>query len=145
MQSVKLRIDNYEFQGILDENSVAIKIAPCLAKNAKDKIKKYTYGVMVDFDDKYIYFTRMPKSGLTDAGKSVINKIAPNFADKVDNNPIELYILAIIAAFVLVCSMNPEAPLCKTVTETAQQSWWYVILPLTAFGIGAYIAYKVLG
>jgi len=141
MKAVKIRFGNKEITGLLGNNGVAIKIPPNALPRIKNGIDRFTYGITVTSDGQYIYFYRSPRSGLTEEGKQVIKKIAPQYAKDVDKNQIPLYILLVIAGFVALCNAFPDAPLCKEITGTLKESWWNVFAPLLSFAVGAYIGY----
>jgi len=145
MKAIWVRIGDREIKGYMDSNSVAFLVDNIKSCSVEKAINELTYGVKTAYDGRFLYFTRTDKSGLRNPGKAIVKRIAPKYSNKVDKNPIELYILAAIAAFVIFCSINPEAPICKTVVESAKDTWWYVILPITAFSLGAYATYKILG
>jgi len=122
---------------VIDEGSNTVMLKGNYRIN-RELVERLTYGVHVTSCCNAAIV--LPKSGLTEEGKQVIRAVYPQASEEVINhNPLPLVILAIILGLAVVCNWQPEFPLCKGVSDV----FWKVLMPIAAFGFGAWVGYEV--
>jgi len=136
---LRLRIDGKEITVEIKDEVNAVRIKCCTTRLRKI-LNKLTYGVRVFRYYDGVYVIPEKKSGLTKLGKKIIRKYFPEYYGLANYNQIPLIILAIIVGIALYCDMAPGSSLCKGITE----SWWRVVLPTVALGLGIALGYRAL-
>ena len=138
MKLVRVRVGDSEAKVIVGDGFVEVKESVCPYRLAKT-LRKLVYGVKVEGYYGSIVVVPRRKSGLTPLGKKLVRRYFPRYAHLI-RNQIPLVLLALVVGIAVVCNVNPNLPLCKALTE----SYWKVILPILALGLGMYVAKEVV-